>query len=100
VTEISRDDIVYSGGVIAVLVIMAVGFFAGFMFSNLDDTNELSVLRLELDLNQARDEGFANGFNQASFLCQRDVNALVAQCQGEVSAIVAECNSRLEACEE
>ena len=99
-TEISRDDIVYSGGVIAVLVIMAVGFFAGFMFSNLDDTNELSALRLELDLNQARDGGFANGFNQASLLCQRDVNALVAQCRGEVSAIVAECNSRLEACEE
>ena len=62
--------------------------------------SELSVLRLELDLNQARDGGFALGFNQASLLCQRDVNALVAQCRGEVSAIVAECNSRLEACEE
>ena len=62
--------------------------------------SELSALRLELDLNQARDGGFALGFNQASLLCQRDVNALVAQCRGEVSAIVAECNSRLEVCEE
>ena len=63
------------------------------------EPSELSALRLELDLNQARDGGFANGFNQASLLCQRDVNALVAQCRGELSAIVAECNSRLEACE-
>ncbi|HUV71581.1 MAG TPA: hypothetical protein VMW25_01095, partial [Clostridia bacterium] len=84
VTEISRDDIVYSGGVIAVLVIMAVGFFAGFMFSNLDDTNELSALRLELDLNQVRADGFEEGY----VLVQR-------ACQTEIEKLVAECNSRL-----
>ena len=118
-TEISRDDIVYSGGVIAVLVIMAVGFFAGFMFSNLDDTNELSALRLELDLNAEYDRGLNDGYSisraniiqgiyfsigQRGFVDVSDLNStlrLVPQsaCQQELEAIVAECNSRRGRCE-
>jgi len=61
--------------------------------------SELSVLRLELDLNQAKGEGFQGGYAYAQFLCQGDVNALRQACQQELGAIVAECNSRLEACE-
>ena len=61
--------------------------------------SELSVLRLELDLNMARGEGFQEGYAYAQFLCQGDVNALRQACQQELGAIVAECNSRLEVCE-
>ena len=82
------------------VIIGVVVFFVLNSLPTATPASELSALRLELDLNQARDGGFANGFNQASLLCQRDVNALVAECQQELSAIVAECNSRLsEACE-
>jgi len=44
----------------------------------------LSALRLELDLNQVRADGFEEGY----VLVQR-------ACQTEIEKLVAECNSRL-----
>jgi len=85
----------FVGGAFA-LVFLVLGIL---YIETLPEPSELLALRLELDLNMARGEGFQEGYAYAQFLCQGDVNALRQACQQELGAIVAECNSRLEACE-
>ena len=79
--------------------VLIVGGVVFFLLNLPNPSDELLALRLELDLNMARGEGFQEGYAYAQFLCQGDVNALRQACQQELGAIVAECNSRLEACE-
>ncbi|HUV71586.1 MAG TPA: hypothetical protein VMW25_01120 [Clostridia bacterium] len=81
------------------VIIGVVVFFVLNSLPTATPASELLALRLELDLNMARGEGFQEGYAYAQFLCQGDVNALRQACQQELGAIVAECNSRLEACE-
>jgi len=102
----------FVGGAFA-LVFLVLGIL---YIETLPEPSELLALRLELDLNQARADGFQEGYayaqdalvrgiyfsiGQRGFVDVSDLNSTLRLVPLEqLEAIAAECNSRLEACEE